>query len=167
MRKFLISAAVAASALAVATPAAAQYQPILRGQPGYAWGYGQNYNYRGHASNLQARVDHVQRQISNLAQRRMITRNEHQNLQRDAREIERRLRHDARDGRGLNANEMYNTEHRIARLEQKIARDVRDGHGWNNAGYGYGNGYNNGAYYDRDRDGRDDRYENDRGTRRD
>ena len=33
--------------------------------------------------------------------------------------------------------------------------------------YGYNNGYNgygnNGGYSDRDRDGRDDRYENDRG----
>jgi len=163
MRKFLISAAVAASALAVATPAAAQYQPILRSQPGYAWGYGNNYNYYGHARALQARVDQVQREISRLAQRRMITRNEHANLQRDARTVEQRLRRDARDGRGITASEMYNTEHRLARLEQKIARDVRDGRGWNNASYGY----NNGAYYDRDRDGRDDRYENDRGTRHD
>jgi hypothetical protein len=55
---------------------------------------------------------------------------------------------------------MYNTERRIARLEQKIARDLRDGNRW---------GRNDGRYgaYDRDRDGRDDRYEDDRGTRHD
>ena len=128
MRNFLISAAVAATALAVATPAAAQYYPQAR--QGYAWGYGHNYNAYGHARSLRARVDHLQREIHRLGQYRMITRNEHRNLQRDAREIEHRLRRDVRDGRGLNVNEMYNTERRIARLEQKIARDVRDGRRW-------------------------------------
>ena len=125
MRTILFPLAAAASALAVATPAAAQYYPQQR--QGYAWGYGQQYNYRGHARALQRRVDHIQREIHRLGVYRMISRREHQNLQRDAREIERRLRRDARDGRGLNPNEMYNTERRIARLEMKIARDVRDG----------------------------------------
>jgi septal ring factor EnvC (AmiA/AmiB activator) len=124
MRKVLISVVAAASALAVAAPASAQYFP----QPqGYAYGYGNNYNHRGHVRALQVRIDRIQREINRLAQYRMVSRNEHQNLQRDAREIERSLRRNARDGRGLTAREMYNTERRIARLEQKIARDVRDG----------------------------------------
>lgn len=157
MRITLISLAAAASALAVATPAAAQYQSQGYGQPqGYAFGWGQNYNRRGHARALQVRIDRIQRDISRLAQRRLISRNEHQNLQRDARDIEHDLRRNARDGRGLSAREMYNTEHRIARLEQKIARDVRDGNRWGSNDRRYG-------AYDRDRDGRDDRYEDDRG----
>jgi hypothetical protein len=161
MRITLISLAAAASALAVAAPASAQYQSQGYGQPqGYSFGYGQNYNRRGHARALQVRIDRIQRDINRLAQRRMISRNEHQNLQRDAREIERDLRRNAVDGRGLSAREMYNTERQIARLEQKIARDVRDGNRWGNNDRRYG-------AYDRDRDGRDDRYEDDRGTRRD
>jgi hypothetical protein len=131
MRKFLIPLAVAGSALAVATPAAAQWAPAP--QP-YAHPYGQPYgqaygyqNHYGHARALQARVDRLQRELGRLAQYRMISRNEYQNRQHDAREIERRLRREARDGRGLNVREMYSVERRIARLEQKIARDVRDG----------------------------------------
>ena len=162
MRITLISLAAAASALAVAAPASAQYQQGYGyGQPqGYAFGYGQNYNRRGHARALQVRIDRIQRDIYRLAQRRLISRNEHQNLQRDARDIERDLRRNALDGRGLSAREMYNTERRIARLEQKIARDVRDGNRWGNNDRRYG-------AYDRDRDGRDDRWEDDRGTRHD
>ena len=161
MRTLLISLAAAASALAVATPASAQYHPQPQGygygygQPqGYAYGYGQNYNRRGHARALQIRINRIQRDIFRLAQRRMISRNEHQNLQRDARGIEHDLRRNARDGRGLSPREMYNTERRIARLEHKIARDLRDGNRW---------GSNQRNWYDRDRDGRDDRYEDDRG----
>ena len=54
---------------------------------------------------------------------------------------------------------MQNIQVRIARLEQHVRHEATDGNRW-----GRGNGYN-GAYgynsYDRDRDGRDDRYEND------
>jgi hypothetical protein len=161
MRITLISLAAAASALAVATPAAAQYQQGYAQPQGYAFGYGQNYNRRGHARALQIRIDRIQRDIFRLAQRRLISRNEHQNLQRDARDIEHDLRRNAIDGRGLTAREMYNTERRIAHLEQKIARDIRDGgNRWGNNDRRYG-------AYDRDRDGRDDRYEDDRGTRHD
>jgi hypothetical protein len=60
----------------------------------------------------------------------MISRNEYNNLIRDSRELEQRLRHNARDGRGLTRQEASNTERRIERLEQKIARDVRDGRQW-------------------------------------
>ena len=128
MRKVLISAAAAATALAFATPATAQYYPAPQpyAQPyGQAYGYGQN--HWGHVRALQQRVDHIQRSLRHLASYRMITRNEYNNRNRDARDIERRLRRDARDGRGLNRNELYQTERRIVRLEQRIARDMRDG----------------------------------------
>jgi len=42
----------------------------------------------------------------------------------------------------------------------------RRGNRYGNYGYNNYNSYNNG-YYDRDRDGRDDRYEDDHGYRRD
>jgi hypothetical protein len=144
MRKVLIALATAGSALAVATPAAAQYypQPIVRA-PVYNQGYGYNNGYAyngygynnvnwGHVRSLQARVDRIQRDLGHLASHRMISRNEYRNRQEDARDIERRLRRDARDGRGLNGQEVYQAERRIARLEQRIARDMRDGrrYGW-------------------------------------
>ncbi len=131
MRTALFAIGAAVAGLAAATPASAQFYPQPRHgyvQPqGYAFGFGQNYNRRGHVRALQVRIDRLQREISRLAQFRMISRNEHQNLQRDAREIEWSLRRNARDGRGLSVQEMYNTDRRLARLEQKIARDVRDG----------------------------------------
>jgi hypothetical protein len=126
MRKLLIPIVAAASTLAIAAPAAAQYYPAPRA-PAYGYGYNNNYTYvRG----LQNRVNRIQRDLQQLAQYRMISRNEYRNRNEDARDIERRLRRDARDGRGLNRNEIVRTEQRIVRLEQKIARDMRDGRRW-------------------------------------
>ena len=124
MRKFLIPLAAAASTIAVATPASAQYFP----QPqGYAHGYNNNY---GLARAMLVRVNNLQRQINYLGQRRMISRNEYYNLTNESRQLESRLLRNARDGRGLTRREAYSTERRIAWLEQKIARDVRDGRQW-------------------------------------
>ena len=67
MRKVLISLAAAGSALAFATPAAAQYYP--QAQPyGQPYGYGYNNNY-GQVRALQARINQVQRQIERLDRR--------------------------------------------------------------------------------------------------
>ena len=73
---------------------------------------------------------------------------------------------------GVNWNERRDVEMRLAGLERRVQQEARD---WNgrygnrngyNSGYGYNNAYGYNAY-DRDRDGRDDRYEDDRGTRHD
>lgn len=122
MRKFLISTVAAASALAVATPAVAQYRPA----PNYGYGY----NNHGTVRALQVRVNRIQQDLRRLAQYRMISRNEFYNRDREARNVEQRLRRDARDGRGFNRNELAQTQQRIARLEYKISRDVRDGRHW-------------------------------------
>jgi hypothetical protein len=127
MRKFLISAAASVSAMAFAAPAAAQYYPAPP-PPGYGYGHN-NYGY-GQVRALQARLDHMQREISRLARYRMITHREYRDLLGDSRELERKLRHDARDGRGLSRKELYNVERRMARLEWKVRRDVRDGRQW-------------------------------------
>ena len=124
MRTALFTIGAAVSALAVATPASAQFYPQPRG-----YMYQPTYNY-GHARALKARLDYTQREIRRLAQYRMISRNEYHNLIRDSREIEYRLIRNARDGYGLSPQEAYATERRMFRLEQKIARDVRDGRQW-------------------------------------
>ena len=117
MRKFLIPIVAAASALAIAAPAAAQYHPVRQA---YAYNYGS-------VRALQGRVDRIQQNLRWLAQYRVISRNEYRNRQQDARNIERKLRRDFRDGRGLNAREYVQTQKRINRLEWKIGRDMRDG----------------------------------------
>jgi hypothetical protein len=155
MRKVLISAAAAAvSALAFAAPAAAQWAPAWAPAP---YGYnGYNNNYGGVRS-LQVRVDQLQRQINRLAQRGAISRNEYNGLQRDARSVEKRLAQRSRNG--LNHREYADLQNRISWLERRISNEVRDGHR-----YGY-NGQN--GWVDRDRDGRNDRYEDDGGWRHD
>lgn len=161
MRKVLISLAAAGSALAIATPAAAQYYP---GQPygapyGNAYGYN-NYNY-GQVRALQARIDRIEWQINRLDQRDRIRDRSADRLRDEANNIERRLRHAARDG--MSPWEAQDIQVRIARLEQRVQYSMA----YRNRGYGNGygnNGYgNNGGFYDRDRDGRDDRYEDDQG----
>ena len=146
MRKFVIAAALAASTLTVATPAAAQYYP----PQGNAYGY----NNYGQVRRLQVRIDQVQRQIQRMDRRNVLNEREANRLRQDSREIERQLRFAARNG--LRPQESYAIERRIQRLEFRLQRDARDGNR-----YAYGNR----AYgADRDRDGLDDRYERDRGT---
>jgi hypothetical protein len=147
MRITLITLAAAASALAVAAPASAQYFPVPQGN---AYGYQNNY---GQARRLDARIDAIQRQITRLDRRNILSDREARRLRNDSREIERRLHFAARNG--LHPQERYDIERRIARLEHRLFRDARDGHRWD--------GQNRYGSYDRDRDGRDDRWEDDRG----
>ena len=150
MRKVLISLAVAASALTVAAPASAQYYPAA--PRGNAYGY----NNYGHVRALQARLDQLQRQISRLDQRNILSEREANRLRNDSQNIERQLRYSARNG--LNPREADTINYRIARLEQRIQYEARDGNRWGN---------NDRRWSDRDRDGRNDRWEDDRGYRHD
>lgn len=161
MRKFLISLAAAGAALAVASPAAAQYYPAPQ-----AYGYGYNgygYGNYGQVRALQARIDAVQYQIRRLDRRDVIRDGSADRLRQESNRIEHRLHQAARYG-GLNPYEANDISNRIARLEQRVqwAAANRYGRYGYNGAYGY-NGYNGYGYADRDRDGRDDRYENDHG----
>ena len=156
MRKFLISAALMASTVAIAAPAAAQWAPPAYGygQPqGYAYGYHNNY---GQVRRLQVRIDHIQRQINRLDRRNILSEREAARLRYESRNLEQRLRYAAHNG--LNGRERYQIERGIARLERHVYREARDGNQWRNDRYGQNN------WSDRDRDGLNDRYERDRGT---
>lgn len=147
MRKLLIGLATAATVLTVAAPASAQYYPQPRGN---AYGY----NQHGQVRSLQVRVDRLQNRIARLDSRDRISEREAHNLREDARNLERRLYQASRNG--LHPQEAQQIEYRLARIEQRLIRDANDGRSgrnWGNQGYGI----------DRDRDGRDDRYEDDRG----
>ena len=150
MRKVLLTVAAAASALATAAPAAAQYYPAPQG-------YGYNNNNYGGVRSLQVRIDRLQQRIAQFDSRDRISEREARRLREESRDIERRLRKSARNG--LNPQEHASITHRVQRLEQRIFRDARDG---NRYGYNAGGGWS-----DRDRDGRNDRYEDDRGYRHD
>ena len=147
MRKFVIAAALAATALTAAAPAAAQYYPQPQGN---AYGY----NNYGQVRRLQVRIDQLQRQIRHLDSRNILSEREAARLRQDSREIEQRLRFAARNG--LHPQESHAIERRIQRLEVRIHREARDGNR-------YARGYNQYGQ-DRDRDGLNDRYERDRGT---
>jgi len=153
MRKFLISAALAATTLVAAAPAAAQWAP----PPPQGYGYGYNNSY-GQARRLQVRIDQLQRQISHLDRRNILSEREAKRLRGESREIEQRLRYSARNG--LHPQEAYGIERRIQRLEVRIQREARDGNR-------YGGYYGQAGWSDRDRDGRNDRYEDDRGYNHD
>ena len=124
MRKFVIAAALAATALTAAAPAAAQYYQQPQG-----YGYGYNNNW-GQVRRLQARVDQLQRQIRHLDSRNILSEREAARLRQNSREIEQRLRYAARNG--LNPQEAYGIERRIQRLEIRIHREARDGNRYNN-----------------------------------
>jgi hypothetical protein len=159
MRKFLIPAALLASTIAAAAPAAAQWQ-----QPnGYAYGY----NNRGQARRLEVRVMQLRREIAQLDRRNILSNREARRLDAEARNLEYRVRQQAFNG--LSQRERWNIERRIARLEMEIRREATDGNRYND-GRRDGSGWDRDRddnRYDRDRDGRDDRYEDDRGRDRD
>jgi hypothetical protein len=148
----IISLAAAGTALAFATPAAAQYFP--QPQPyGNAYGYQNNF---GQVRALQMRIDNIERQIRHLDRRDVIRDRGADRLRKEADRIENRLHRAARYG--LNQYEATDIQVRVARLEQQVRYAVGS-RGWNNGyggygqnGYGY-NGYGqNGYYSDRDRD---------------
>ncbi len=169
MRRIVLSIAAAGAALIAASPAAAQYYPQPQpygygAQPnaygnGYGYNNGYNNGFQGNWSQvraLQVRIDQVERQIDRLGRRDRFGDRSADRLRDEANRIERRL-HDRARG-GLNPYEARDIEVRIARLEQRVQYSLANGYGR----YGYGNGYNGYGYADRDRDGRDDRWENQR-----
>ncbi len=147
MKKIVFALAAAGSALAFATPAAAQY----------AAPYGNAYGYQGYqnARSLQVRINAVQRQIKQLDRRDRIRDGQADRLRREANQIENRLQRATRYG--LNGYEARDINVRIARLEQRVQVSLANR---------YGGNYNR-AWSDRDHDGRNDRREDDRGYRHD
>ena len=182
MRNVLISAAVAASALAVASPAAAQYYPAPQPQGyGYNTGYGYNQGYQNnwlfnwgnqrYTRMMQDRVQRIRTDIRQMGAQRILSRGEARSLDNQAENLQGRIYRASRNG--LNRNETRNLDRSVRRLEERVVREAND---WNRRGVRRYNPYNynqywtqygNTAYGDRDHDGRYDRYEDDRGTRHD
>ena len=125
MRKLLFSVIAAASALAVAAPASAQWAPPVYHYQPYNYTYGFNgFNY---ARTMQARVQRIRSDIRTMDARRILSNREARSLDNDARNIERRIYQASRNG--IQPNEARNVENRIRRLEARVAREASD---WNN-----------------------------------
>lgn len=162
MRKFLIAAAVSVSALAAASPAAAQYYPAPQQPYGNAYGY--HNNQQNLVRSFVVRVDQVRYQIDRLDNRDRISEREARSLRNEAYYLRNRV---LRSGyNGLNWRERQDLNVRLARLEQRVRYEARDGDnrrdGWRDRDHD-GRYDRNDGWIDRDRDNRDDRYEDDRG----
>lgn len=139
MRKVLISFAVAASALAFASPAAAQWRP----QP---VGYGAAYADPGA---LLMQVGRLRGEIRQLGMRNVLSFGEIRRLDWEAVKLDQRVRRAAFNG--MSPGEAYDIQRRIARLQQRIqlaamTPNRRYGYGYGSyPAYGYG-GYGYGGY---------------------
>lgn len=125
MRKFSIPLAAAASTLAFAAPASAQWYPQRApyGAP-YATPYAAPYaqNNFALARSMEARVQNVRAQIRGLDQRNLLSRNQARSLDRQAATIQRQILRNARFG--LDLRERSRFDRRIMRLEQRVQRQV-------------------------------------------
>jgi len=153
MRTFMISLAAAGAALAIASPAAAQYYPAPQPAPyGYNQPYGYNNGYNvygrnnwGQVRELQVRLDNIERQISRLDRRDRLSERNADRLRNQANDIERRLHRVGRNG--LNPYEANEIQIRIANLEQRVQIALSNRYGRDRYGYNDRDGH-----WGRDRD---------------
>lgn len=153
MRIVLISLAAAASALAVASPASAQYYGYpgysapgySYGAPGYGYGapgYGYGapafgYGY-GQVRALQVRIQAIRQQIEMLDRRNILSNREARRLRDQSRTVEHSLVHANRNG--LSPREARDIQTRIAGLEYRVRREAMDRNGrWGTNGRYNGN----------------------------
>lgn len=121
MRKFLISIVAAASTVAVAAPAAAQWAPpVYRYQP---------YNYTAYsnvrfAQAMQVRVQRIRNDIRVMDARNILSRAEARSLDRQARDVQRNIYRASRNG--LRIREARALERQIRNLEIRVSREAAD-----------------------------------------
>lgn len=125
MLKYLIPAAAAVSAFAVAAPASAQWAPpVYRYQP---YNYVHGFNNRSFARSMEVRVQRIRSDIRALDARNILSRGEARSLDRQALNVERNI---ARASRfGVQVGEARNLEMQIRNLEARVQREAAD---WNN-----------------------------------
>jgi hypothetical protein len=154
MRTFLISTAVAVSALAVAAPASAQWYPPQQQGYGYGYGdrygdgygngygdrygggygngygggygngYGYGYDQRGGPHRWAQQLDRFRNDVRNLSARGLLTRREVQQSNHNIHVVERALRKYSRDG--FNQREAWDMERRLSNLQVSISRHASD-----------------------------------------
>ena len=125
MRKFLIPIVAAASALAVAAPATAQYAqwapPVYQYNP---YNYNRGFSGISFARTMMERVQRVRTDIRVMRDRRVLSRGEARSLDVQARNLERRIYRASRNG--VSAREARNMENQIFNLQRRVAREAND-----------------------------------------
>ena len=131
MRKFLIPIVAAASALAVAAPASAQWAPPVYRYAPYNFGYGFNgFNF---ARAMETRVARIRGDIRAMEVHRVLSWREARSLDRQAANLQERI---ARASRfGVSPGEARGMENGIRRLEYRVSREASD---WNGRPGRYG-----------------------------
>ncbi len=141
MVKLLISTAVAAAAMAVASPAAAQYYP----QPNYGYNDDRGYNSGnwGSIRSYQTRVDRLRHEIRQLDRRNILSESEARRLDDEA----RRLRRDIQLAgfNGFSRSERYELDRRLQNLRLLIRREASDGNRYGDRRF---DTYNDGRWQD-------------------
>jgi hypothetical protein len=125
MRKFLIPIMAAASAVAVAAPATAQYvqwrPPVYQYNP---YNYGTGFRLTNYVREMQARVERVRSDIRVMQQRRVLSWNEARGLDNQARRLQRRIFMASRNGMG--PGEARSLENQIFNLQRRVAQEAND-----------------------------------------
>jgi hypothetical protein len=122
MRKFVIPIVAAASALAVAAPAAAQWRPpVYNYQP---YNYGRGFEGRGFARAMERRVQRIRRDIRDLQARHILSWREAQSLEYQSGNIQNRIYRASRNG--IQPGEARRLEGQIRGLEYRISREATD-----------------------------------------
>ena len=122
MRKFLIPIVAAASALAIAAPASAQWAPpVYRYQP---YNFGQGYNGIRFARAMEMRVQRIRGDVRNMQMRGILGWREARSLDHQARNLQRRIARATRFG--INPGEARGIENGIRRLEFRVQREATD-----------------------------------------
>lgn len=125
MRKFLTPIVAAASAVAVAAPASAQWAPpVYRYQP---YNYGGAFSYHAFAQSMQARVQRIRNDIRAMQARRILSWREARDLERQAANLQGRIFRASRNG--IQPGEARRLENQIRNLEFRVQREATD---WNN-----------------------------------
>ena len=133
MRKFLIPLAAAASTLAFAAPASAQWAAPVYSYNPYNFGYG--FNGINFARTMESRVQRIRLDIRAMEMRRILSRGEARNLDAQARNLERRIYRASRNG--ISAYEARSVENQIFRIERNVAREAADWDRRPGTAYGY------------------------------
>ncbi len=120
MRKLLIPIIAAASTLAVAAPASAQWAP----SPNHEQHHDHDRDFDSARGAMQTRVERIRTQIRRMREHRMLSWREARSLDNEAQWIQRRIWMASRNG--IQPGEERNLERRIHNLEWRVQREAGD-----------------------------------------
>ena len=122
MRKFLIPIVAAASTLAIAAPASAQWAPPVYHYQQY--NYNRGFNGFNFARSMETRVQRIRGDIRMMEQRRILSWREGRGLEQQASNLQTRIYRASRNG--IQPYEAQRLENQIRNLEYRVQREATD-----------------------------------------